>query len=234
MNPPISDVDERVRAAIAAAAPFKEAPKEAIIALAAAGGARSYAAGESVFALGQYDGSEFLVIASGRLRASSADAATGAVLFEEAGPGDCLGLAFAAAGVDAARAAAMSIAALEQSEVVAVDSEALRDLAAQRPSLARCLMVHFARRLSGEPAAAESSPERRVYAALSEYIERDPISASWRVPKMPKHRELADRAAVDESDAANAVAKLIQSGVARRDYPGLVIDDIAQLNRLSR
>ena len=34
--------------------------------------------------------------------------------------------------------------------------------------------------------------------------------------------------------AASAVAKLIQSGVARRDYPGLIIDDMAQLNRLAR
>jgi hypothetical protein len=50
---------------------------------------------------------------------------------------------------------------------------------------------------------------------------------------MPKHRELAERAGADEAAAASAVAQLIQQGVARREYPGLVIADMAGLARLA-
>jgi CRP-like cAMP-binding protein len=131
--------------------------------------------------------------------------------------------------------AGVSITAERDSVIVAVDSLVLRETAAQRPSLTRNLMEYFARRLlRGATPTDEGSHERRVYAALSSYIERDAVSAEWRIPRMPKHRELAERADVDEADAASAVARLIQSGVARRDYPGLIIDDISQLNRLAR
>ena len=50
---------------------------------------------------------------------------------------------------------------------------------------------------------------------------------------MPKHRELAERAGVEEAEAASAVAALIQDGVARRDYPALVINDIRRLSDLA-
>lgn len=222
--------------AIAATPPFHDISGEAVAALAEAASLKTYAAGETVFAMGQYDGSEFLIVRSGQIRVSHADAKTGAMLFENVQAGEIFGLAVAAAGGDASRLTGVSLAAERDSDVVAVDAAVLRDLAATRPSLARNLMLHFARQLCGETRAdaEESSPERRVYAALAGYIERDAVSAEWRIPRMPKHRELADRADVEEADAASAVAKLIQSGVARRNYPGLIIDDIAQLNRLAR
>ncbi|MFZ5618417.1 MAG: Crp/Fnr family transcriptional regulator [Pseudomonadota bacterium] len=222
--------------AISSTQPFHDISGEAVAALAEAASVKSYAAGATVFAMGQYDGSEFLIVRSGRLKVSHADAKTGAMLFENVQAGEMFGLAIAAAGGDAARLAGVSLSAERDSEIVAVDAEVLRDLAGTRPSLARNLMLYFARQLSGEarPAAEESSPERRVYAALAAYVERDAVNADWRIPRMPKHRELADRADVEETHAASAVAKLIQSGVARRNYPGLIIDDIAQLNRLAR
>lgn len=222
--------------AIASAAPFNELPTPIIEALAEASDLRRYAAGETIFAMGQYDGSEFLVVQAGRIKVSHADPNSGAMLFEDVPAGEIFGLATAASGGDAARLAGLSLTAERDSLVVAVDAAALRELARERPTFARCLMLHFARRLSGDPRAAaeESSPERRIYATLSGLIERDAVSGEWRIRKMPKHRELADRADVDETAAANAVARLIQSGIARRDYPGLVIDDIDELNRLAR
>lgn len=222
--------------AIASTAPFRDLPEPVVQALADAASIRSYAAGEAVFAIGQYDGSEFLIVRSGRIKAAQADAKSGAMLFEDMLEGEIFGLPIAVSDVDSAALARISLTAERDSVVVAVDAAALREAAAQRPSLVRCLMLHFAERLTGESRRAEQegAPERRVYAALSGYIERDAVTAEWRIPRMPKHRELADRADVEEADAANAVAKLIQSGVARRDYPGLVIDDIAQLNRLAR
>ena len=64
-------------------------------------------------------------------------------------------------------------------------------------------------------------------------MSRDLVSGAWRIEKMPKHREVAQLAGVDEADAASAIAYVIQEGVARRDYPGLIIDDIARLNHLA-
>jgi CRP-like cAMP-binding protein len=231
----IPSADASVAAAIAAAEPFRDLPDQVIEALAASASHRAYAAGETVLAMGQYDGSEFMLVQSGKIRATFADPASGAMHFEDAAVGEIFGLEIAVAGGEGSRAATISLTAERDADILAIDAELLRELAKDRPSLTRNLMLYFARRLSGAVAETqETSPERRVYAALASYVERDAATAEWKIARMPKHRDLAESADVDESEAANAVAKLIQSGVARRDYPGLVIDDIAQLNRLAR
>jgi CRP-like cAMP-binding protein len=221
--------------AIAASAVFRDLPEQVVSALADASSIRDYSAGETIFAMGQFDGSEFLIVHSGKVKASHADSKTSAMMFEEISAGETFGLPMAAIGGETRLAAGISLTAERDSKVVAIDAETLREMTTQRPSLTRNLMVYFARRLLGDDRSAEeNSPERRVYAALCSYIERDAVNAEWRIARMPKHRELADRADVDEADAASAVAKLIQSGIARRNYPGLIIDDIGQLNRLAR
>lgn len=226
--------DAAAIAAIAAATPFGDLPEQVIASLAEASSVRRYLEGETVFAMGQFDGSEFLIVSSGTLKATHADQKSGSMLIEHVQAGDAFGLAYAVLGEDLRAPAGVSLTADRDCEIVAVDAAALRLVASQRPSLTRNLMLHFARKLLGdERVPEESSPERRVYAALAALIERDAVTAEWRIPKMPKHRELADRADVDEADAANAVARLIQSGVARRNYPGLIIDDMAQLGRLA-
>lgn len=236
-NPVQNDETSKVTAsdAIAASDIFRDLPEQVITALADVSSIRDYSADETIFAMGQFDGSEFLIVHSGKIKASHADQKTGAMLFEEISAGESFGLPMAVIGGDARHCAGISLTAERDSKVIAIDAETLRETSAQRPSLTRNLMVYFARRLLGDDRTSEeSSPERRVYAALCSYVERDAVSAEWRIARMPKHRELADRADVDEADAASAVAKLIQSGVARRNYPGLIIDDISQLNRLAR
>lgn len=236
-NPIINSPDEDAvaAAALAAAGPFKDLPDQVIAQLAEAGSLRRYGAGETVFAMGQFDGSEFLIVQSGKLKIAFSDARTGAMLFEYVGEGDVFGLAFAVLGEEQRGTGGISITAECDCEILAADALTLRQVASQRPSLTRNLMLYFARKLLGEDRISEeSSPERRVYAHLATLVERDAVTSEWRISKMPKHRELADRAGVEEAEAANAVARLIQSGAARRNYPGLVIDDLAQLNRLAR
>ena len=157
------------------------------------------------------------------------------MVIERLNPGQVFGLAAAVAAAEDS-AGAVTMTAEEDTSLVAIDAAAFRELVAQRPTLTRALMQHFARALSGAPlasVAADLSPERRVFAALLEFIERDAVRGDWRIPKMPKHRELAERADVEESIAAAAVAQLIQDNIARRDYPGLVIENMTQLNRLA-
>lgn len=229
------DGPDAAASAIAQAAPFRDLPEPVIASLAEASSVRAYSAGETVFAMGQFDGSEFMIVRSGKLQVAHADPNSGSMLMEHIRAGEIFGLAWAVIGEEMRAPVGVSLAAEQNCEIVAVDAAALRLIVSQRPSLTRNLMLYFARKVLGdERVSEESSPERRVFAALSTLAERDTATAEWRITRMPKHRELADRANVDEADAANAVAKLIQTGVARRNYPGLIIDDMAQLNRLAR
>jgi CRP-like cAMP-binding protein len=221
---------------LAAAPLFSELPEAIIGAVAEQSSVRRFGGGETVFAAGQFDGAEILYLASGKMKASRADPASGSMVVEAITPGSFFALALAVLPPDAVGLTDVSISAEESADAVLIDGEALRGLVAQRPLLARCLLQHFARTSvnAGAASSGETAPDRRVFAAIAAMVRRDAVEATWRIDKMPKHRDLADLANVAEADAANAVARLIVSGVARRDYPGLVIDDMPQLNRLAR
>lgn len=223
-------------AQLSRAEPFADLPPAALKSISDISRSRRYAAGEPVFALGQHDGADFYFVASGRLRAATPDPAGGAMIFDEISEGQFFGLADAVAGDGASRAEMSTLTVEADAEVLSIDAALFRQVVAQRPSLTRNLMHHFARALAqaaSHSGPAETSPERRVFAALMRRVERDAVTGVWRVGKMPKHREISDESGVDEHVAAAAVALLIQDGVARREYPGLVIDDMARFARLA-
>jgi CRP/FNR family transcriptional regulator, cyclic AMP receptor protein len=197
---------------------------------------RRYDAGQTVYALGQFDGSEFLVVLSGRMKVSIIEPETGAMLIEEIGEGAifAMELAFGSAARDAFQQ--VSVTADNDVVVIAIEAEPFFSLASQRPSLMRNIAAYFAGELATRRfrnMAAEAAPEQRVLTVLLQYVERDAISGHWRVPLMPKHRALAEEAGVEEAASAAAVAMLIQEGIARRDYPGLIIEDISRLNEFA-
>lgn len=216
---------------------FRDLPRPVLKAIEETAEERRYGAGETVYSPGQFYGGEFLYIACGRLKAAFANPHSSAMFVEEFGGASFFYLAEAMAGGESEYAATLTLSADIDTRVLAFSVEDFRAVAARRPLLTRNLMQHFAQALVNartEGAPTELSSERRVFAALLEYVERDAVSGDWRVARMPKHRELGEKAGADEAATANAIARLIQDGVARRDYPGLVIDDIAQLNRLAR
>lgn len=219
---------------LAGAPLFADLPAGDLDAVAQAAGARRFGAGETVFSTGQYDGSEIIYVASGAMKSAGADPRTGSMVVETIGAGAFFGLALAALPPEGCRLNEATITAEADTLAVFIDAEAMRALVAQSPMLARAMLLHFAKAALGGGSAEESGPERRVFAAIASLVKRDAVAATWRIDRMPKHRDLADLAHVAESDAANAVARLIASGVARRDYPGLIIDDMGQLNRLAR
>lgn len=220
---------------LTAAPLFAELPEAIIEAVADQSSVRRFEPGETVFSAGQFDGAEFLYLASGLMKASRADPANGSMVVETISQGSFFALALSVLPADAVGLAGVTISAEATADAVLIDAEAFRALVAQRPLLARCLLLHFAAAsVGGASHAGEAAPDRRVFAAVASLVRRDAVEGSWRIGKMPKHRDLADLANVAEADAASAVARLIASGVARRDYPGLVIDDMAQLNRLAR
>jgi CRP-like cAMP-binding protein len=228
---------DAARTLLAGAPLFADLPEAIIEAIAEQSNLRHFERGEAVLSPGQFDGAEFLYLASGRLKASRADPATGSMVVESISQGSFFALTLAVLPADEAGFSNLTILAETAVDAVFVEVEAFRALVAQRPLLARCLLLHFARVAAGGgagPQAAEASPDRRVFAAVASLVRRDAVEGAWRINRMPKHRDLAEIADVAEADAASAVARLIASGVARRDYPGLVIDDMAQLNRLAR
>ncbi len=230
------DIEQSVAALIEKIPPFEDLPQPVRAALAAAADRRRYNTGQTVFSTGQYDGAEFFVVIAGRLKVTVIEADTGAMLIEEFGVNSVFGLelAMSARGADVIQK--MAVTAETDLELVAFETDAFRTLAAQRPSLMKNLAFCFADALATtrfKANATQSAPEQRVYSALLEHIERDAVTGAWLIAKMPKHRELAEQAGVDETVAAAAVASLIQEAIAHRQYPGLVIEDMARLNQLA-
>ena len=217
-------------------APFKDLPEAVLSAVAEVADVRRFSDNETLYAFGQYDGGELFIVVNGAIKVSLAEPDTGAMMIDIVKEGNIFGLAAAVAGASEKDCEKLTIASEGEATVIAIEVQAFRVIVAQRPSLTRNLMHYFAQTLSGDRfivAAEESSPQRRIYAALMEYVERDAVNADWRITKMPKHREIAEKADVEETLVANAVAQLIQDEIARRDYPGLVISDISQLNKLA-
>lgn len=229
-------IENSVAKSLAGIAPFQDLPDAVLELLNEQSDCRHYSAGQTVFSHGQFDGGEFFVVIKGKMRVSLVDSASGAMLIEEFAEKSVFGLEIVLVAREADAYQNMSVTAEEELELFAIDAEAFRSLAAGRPSLMRNIAFYLADQLATlrfKAMASQAAPEQRIFAVLLEYVERDAVSGAWRISKMPKHRELADRANVDEADAASAVAMLIQEGVARRDYPGLVIADIARLNQLA-
>ncbi|WP_375201346.1 Crp/Fnr family transcriptional regulator [Hyphococcus sp.] len=222
--------------ALSRIAPFEDLPDAVLSLLSDQSETREYSAGQTVFSLGQYDGAEFLVVLSGALRVSLTDGATGAMLIEEVSEGGVFGLEIAIADPDPSTFQQIAVTAEKDCTLVLVDAAEFKSLAANRPSLMRNVAVFLSSQLVAQrfrAMGAQAAPEQRVYAVLLECVERDPVSGVWAIKKMPKHRELADRAGVDEAAAAGAVAALIQEGVAQRNYPGLIVNDMSRLNQLA-
>ncbi len=220
--------------ALASAPLFADLPEPVLTAIASASVGRRVREGEALFTVGQYDGQEFYYVAAGRLKVSRASV-KGAMLFEHVAKGDFFGIAAAVAGAAEDSAQGATMTAETEAQVVCIESAAFRAVVAQRPSLVKSLMLHFAAALVAAPKWREedAAPERRIFAALMAHVERDAETGEWRIARMPKHRELAEKAGTEEAGVAAAVARLIQDGTARRDYPGLVIVDIQSLSRLA-
>jgi len=197
---------------------------------------RQYDAGHTVYAAGNFDASEFFVVISGRARISRIAPKTGAVVIEDIEAGSVFGLELAVLEFEGEAVQTVSVTAEEDLSLIVFDAEAFRVLASQRPSLMRNVAMFFAQELSDtrlKMTFSEPAPHQRVYTALLNFVKRDMTTGQWRIQQMPKHRQLADQAGVEEAVTADAVATLIQDGIAERDYPGMVINDISRLNELA-
>lgn len=229
-------VDSECVKGLAAASPFSNLPRTVVDQLAAASEIRNYDDGETISSIGQYDASEVLIVADGALTISFVDEASGSMVFEQLSVGEVFGLAPAVLDPSESNDFRRTLIAVGDTSVIALDAAELRSAVQDTRELSLSLLRHFAEQIvfsDASPIAAESSGERRVYAEIVDCVEVDDETGDWIVRVMPKHRELAERARVEDTVAAQAVAALIQKGVANRQYPGLLVKDIEELRRLS-
>ena len=231
-----ANTDESVLAPLSNIAPFQDLPQPVHKILEESSDRRTYSAGQTVYSLGQYDGGEFFVVLKGKLKVSVLDAETGSMQIDEISENSIFGLEAVLTERPVEEFHRISVTADNDIDLIAIDAEAFRGLASSRPSLMRNIAMYFALQLSGlrfKTSTAQAAPEQRVFAALLKFVQRSAVNGDWRIDRMPKHRELADQAGVDEAIAASAVASLIQEGVAKREYPGLIVNDMQRLNQLA-
>lgn len=202
-----------------ACAPFALAGDPVLSRLADAAEWISLTAGEGL----EIDDGAVLAVADGRLRVITSGR------FHDIDAGDVLFLDEAAAGrnVPAAAGTALSLAlaALIPSSALLSEVDGVDGFGGQ---LAR----YFARRLTAAGGAA-ASPSHKLYAQLVMLAQPNGGDGCWRIERMPRHRELAGEAGLSEEAAADAIAHLISTGVARRNYPGMDILKYDSLRRLA-
>lgn len=197
---------------------------------------RRFAAGETVFTMSQYDGEELFCLLSGTAQFTGSAADTGALSVEEIATGDVVGLEYVL-GNSEELAFQTSLTATSDLHVAIIESHLLRDIVKSSPAAARAFLASFARQLMRAKAgkvASNDDPHKRIYIALFGMVERSAANpAEWAIAQMPKHRELGELAGASEAEAAEAVAGLISKGIARRNYPGLVVEDYDALQALT-
>ncbi|MEL7027903.1 MAG: cyclic nucleotide-binding domain-containing protein [Pseudomonadota bacterium] len=199
---------------------------------------RVYPDGATVLAPDQYDGTETYLVADGALRAS-ATVGGGEMRIEDFPTGAVFGAAAALA--DAAEPPrGLTVAAVGRTTLAVLSAEEFRDTLARHVGAAMALLDDFAGRLAESKdglarRAQPKGPDARIFTELLAVAQTDPTSlGGWRIVRMPKHKELAERAGAAEAGAAAAVARLIQEGVAKRDYPGLEILDYERLTVMAQ
>lgn len=197
---------------------------------------RHFAAGETVYTIGQNEGVDLYLILSGKARLTTMSENGGGMSVESLGENDMLGLEWAM-GDFRAEAMKTGLAAETDLDIVLAETDIVRQAVRKSPKFARQVLEYFAARLLSEKSENANGTDEvrsRIYDILLGLVERHPDNPEiWHIPVMPKHRELSEQAGASEQEAAEIVAGLISSGAVRRNYPGLIIEDYARLKSIA-
>jgi len=187
---------------------------------------------------GTLDGVVFVV--SGAVRLAQPNGLTGQVDYMDVGAGGQFG-EMAVFGIPDTE---LTVIAKESGVLAILPQSRFAELLTREESVSRALLVQYAHRLrsvrdAGQEEAAPSrelSGEQRVYGELISLAEprvgREDEAGGLFVARLPRHRELANRLSTTEEVVARAIAELVRSGVAVREYPGLLIRDEQALRHL--
>lgn len=217
-------------------APFDALPPAAIDQLKGSVVYKAFEAGDTVFSIGQYGGDDIVFVERGTARVTTS-AEDGALSVTDFHVGELIGVELVLTQRQEA-GLKIGLSAMTPLRLAYIDAALFEDLVQRYPTFARGLLRWVAQRLVAqdiEPEVGISSPSQRIFAYLFDLIERKPDDlSSWHIPVMPRHREVSDATGTSELDAAEAVADLIGRGIAKRDYPGMVIVDYDSFHALAR
>lgn len=184
-----------------------------------------------------------MFVVSGTVRLARISGLDGRVAYKDVGAGGQFGemSVFGLAESD------LTVIAREDGLIATLKEDRFADLLAREESVSRALLCQYARLLRGQEvagapsvsageAAVEGTGAQRLYTellALAEpHVGRDGADMLL-IARLPRHRVLADRISTTEEAVARAIAELVRTGVAEREYPGLVIKDEAALRVLA-
>lgn len=202
---------------------------------------RRFARNDVILSAGQGGtrGDVYFVV-SGSVRLARSTGLNGRVTYTDIGAGGQFGES-SIFGVDDIDLTAI---ARDETLLAIMPEERFIDLLSREESVSRSLLCQYAQLLRTREAAGSAVSEgrpgltgaQRVYAELLALAE--PRAADGEragelfVPRLPRHRELADRLSTTEEVVAGAIAELVRLGLAERDYPGLAISDEAAVRHL--
>ncbi|HEX7775692.1 MAG TPA: Crp/Fnr family transcriptional regulator [Parvibaculum sp.] len=203
---------------------------------------REYAKGEIVFSAGQgVRPGEIMFVVHGAIRLARPMGPSGRISYIDIERGGQFG-EMSLFGVDEDDLTAMS---REDSMIAVMPDKNFIDLLGREESVSRALLCQYAMLLRQREAAAGAASEdrpgatgpQRVYAELLALAEPRAAVGGARaglfIPRLPRHRQLADRLSTTEEVVAGAIAELVRLGMAEREYPGLLISDEAGLRRFA-
>ena len=184
-----------------------------------------------------------MFVVSGTVRLARISGLAGRVAYKDVGAGGQFGemSVFGIAESD------LTVIAREDGLVATMKEDRFAELLSREESVSRALLCQYARLLRGQEAmgpssvsagdgAVEGTGAQRLYIellALAEpHVDKNGKDALL-IARLPRHRVLADRISTTEEAVARAIAELVRSGIAERDYPGLVIRDEAALRGLA-
>lgn len=188
---------------------------------------------------GDLDGVVFVVEGSVRLARSMGSA--GRIAYTDVNVGGQFG-EMAAFGVTET---GLTAVAREKGLIATLSETRFLELISREESVSRALLCQYARLLRAKetgaplPGAADGVSEgtgaQRVYKellALAEPQRDEAGGENLRIDRLPRHRALAARVDTTEEVVARAIAELVRAGVAKRDYPGLIVADEAALRAM--
>lgn len=217
------------------------APRELAL-LAAECAWRSFVAGEIILSAGQGGRpGEVMFVVRGAVRLARPTGPSGRISYIDIPAGGQFG-EMSLFGVDESD---LTVISREESLVAVLPERNFIELLGREESVSRALLCQYAALLrerdTASGAASEETPgatgPQRVYAELLALGEpRAAVGgakAGLFIPRLPRHRQLADRLSTTEEVVAGAIAELVRLGIAEREYPGLLVSDETALRRLS-
>ena len=201
---------------------------------------RSYARNDIIFSAGQGGTrGDVVFVVQGAVRLARPTGTAGRISYVDVFAGG----QFGETGILGLDDGDLTAIAREDTLIALLPEARFSELLSHQESVSRALLLQYAKMLRSREAAAGAASEaqpgatgaQRVYAellALAEPRAQGDARGGLIVPRLPRHRELADRLSTTEEVVASAIAELVRLEIAEHDYPELWVKNEAALRRI--